>query len=526
MRPPAHTIGAALLAMPVCAVWLAGCAFVHPGPGPAALTPDDVAARVTTSASLEQVASPVVHAASASSPENAPPAAAAEPAEPAEPAGTPHFTLPEAVDYGLKNNPRLAAALAAIERARGQEQVAFSPFLPQVALLNHAGVTSPRLGPAAAGNTGIIISGPEFIHTFAQTSLELEWTLYDFGRTAGRHHQAVQRSRIAELQSIRAEQTVGFDVATAYLHVLRAAAFRRVQEEAIRRIEASLKDTKARRAAGVAEKDDVLRVEVLLAAAQEDLDTARETELAALAQLNNVMGRNASCPLQVVDWSAEPPLTLTVVQALEVAANLRPEIRGAQHAVAAAQAGRDAAAAEFLPRVFTLASVGGTTGEHVARGDQEGAGLRLDVPLYTGGRHRGELHAADAEVQQTLAEARSVLDSVTLQVTLAHLAASTARKKIEHDRPAIAEARENLRLVRNRYRNGDATPTDIVDAETALTGAELRLASATYEYLAALVRLDYALGNPLGRSLGPPCAGTEADAAEVLPAPRPAPAAE
>ena len=111
--------------------------------------------------------------------------------------------------------------------------------------------------------------------------------------------------------------------------------------------------------------------------------------------------------------------------------------------------------------------------------------------------------AADAEIHQAIAEARCVLDGVTLEVTLAHVAATTARRRIEHDRPAIAEANENLRLVRNRYRNGQATPTDIVDAEVTLTRAQQRLVSADYEYLESLVGLDYAMENTQSSLLGP-----------------------
>jgi len=42
------------------------------------------------------------------------------------------------------------------------------------------------------------------------------------------------------LQLTRAEQTVAFDVAAAYLDVLFARASRRVQEDAVRRAEAVL----------------------------------------------------------------------------------------------------------------------------------------------------------------------------------------------------------------------------------------------------------------------------------------------
>src|SRR5208337_943886 len=72
---------------------------------------------------------------------------------------------------------------------------------------------------------------------------------------------------------------------------------------------------------------------------------------------------------------------------------------------------------------------------------------------------------------------------------------------------------ENLRLLEVRYRNGDATPTDLVDSEAALTRSQQRYFSATYTYLAALARVDYALGQQQGASL--------TAEPELLPAPLP-----
>ena len=129
----------------------------------------------------------------------------------------------------------------------------------------------------------------------------------------------------------------------------------------------------------------------------------------------------------------------------------------------------------------------------------------------------GDLRAADADIRESIANAQIIVDAVSLEVTLAYRSVMTAQKRIEHLRPAITQARENLRLVGNKYRNGTATPTDIVDAETSLTRAQQRLSSATSEYLAALARLDYALGNPQGSWLG---AGAKDE--RGIPAPFPA----
>src|ERR1700731_1381573 len=67
---------------------------------------------------------------------------------------------------------------------------------------------------------------------------------------------------------------------------------------------------------------------------------------------------------------------------------------------------------------------------------------------------------------------------------------------------AVVQAEENLGLVRIRYRNGKASPTDVVDSETAMTRSQQSLYSATYPYLSSLARLDYTVGHHQGVFLG------------------------
>jgi outer membrane protein len=408
------------------------------------------------------------------------------------------FTLADAIAFALRNSPRLRSARAAIERARGQEQVAFAPFLPQVDLLGQYGVVSSTLNPGVPGFTGSLRADGEGTRDYAQTELGLQWTLYDFGRTGGRYRQSVARGRIAELQLVRADQTVEFDVATAYAGVLLARASRRVQIDAVRRAEAIQDDTVARRTGGVALREDVLRAQVQVSESREALVLAREGEFDAVARLNNAMGRNASLPLEVIDLEVQPPLPGALDDLLEDAAVRRPEVGLAREEVAAAQERWQAARAEFLPRIFVRAVAGHADGQNVITGWQEGAGLHVEAPLYAGGRHIGELRSAQADIDAAVADAQAILDAVSLQVNLAYRGVVAANERIDLSRTAVVQAEENLRLLRVRYLNGDATPTDIVDSETALTRSQQRFFSATYAYLAALARVDYAVGQHQG----------------------------
>jgi outer membrane protein TolC len=406
------------------------------------------------------------------------------------------WTLAEAVAFALAHNPRLRAAAALVDRSLADEQIAFAPFLPQIDLLNRLAGTDSNLSPGAPGLTGSILSQGRGGHGFVQSELQVQWTLYDFGRTAGRYGRSAAQSQIARLRLSRACETIVFEARAAYWRGLQGRDGRIIGLEAVRRSEATLHDAESRRAGGVADRDDVLRSRVQVAAAREQLVLAEEAELAALAQMNNVLGRPAQLPLELADARSEPELRRSLAECVEAAVSGRPEVGVARQAVAAAEYQRTAAAAERMPRVYALASLGYVDGRHVEAGFQEGAGIHLNQPIYAGGRKRGEFRAAEAEVRQASAQSQTVFDAVTLEVTLAYRAVLAARDRVELSRPTIAEAEENLRLERVKYRNGDATPTDLVDAETALTQAQQRFFAALYEHRTALARLDYAIGAP------------------------------
>ena len=268
-----------------------------------------------------------------------------------------------------------------------------------------------------------------------------------------------------------------------------------MQEDAVRRAEAVLEDTVARRKQGVALKDDVLRAEVQLSESREALVAAREGEFDAVARLNNAMGRNAGCRWRSSTWSRSRPCPVRWPSSWISPPRQRPEVAVARQAVAAAQEGRQAARGEFLPRIFVRAAAGHTDGENVITGWQEGAGLHIDAPLYAGGQHRGELRQADAEIEAALADAQTILDAISLQVNLAYRGVVATQERVGLARPAVEQSAEALRIVRQRYRDGTATPTDVIDAETAATRAEQRYVSARIDYLSALARLAYVMGD-------------------------------
>jgi outer membrane protein TolC len=424
-----------------------------------------------------------------------PPAPVAEVERPCEPAIAGPLTLEQALALALENQPRLRVARESIHQAVGRAEVAFAPFLPTATAYSRAfAAENPdqlRV-PLPALELGTARGGQNFV----VQELLLQWTLWDFGRTYGRSQQAGFAVDIAQLQLTRAEQTVAFDVAAAYFRLLQARAAGVAAREAVRRAESILDITRKSLAAGLVERDRVLRAEVQLAQEQRAVVNATRDERVAVAGLNLAIGISVNAPTEVADRTDEPVFEQSLAECLQAATAQRREFAVASRAIDSAQEGVRVARAEFAPQVIGQGAVAYTSGRKYFVGDAQSGSIIINWDLFAGGKRQGQLRTSNAGLRAATAQAQVVCDTIAWEVNEAYQDVTASRQAIALARPAVEQARENLRLVSRRYEAGDATPTDIVDAETALTRAEQNLYTARYDYLTALARIAYATGQP------------------------------
>jgi outer membrane protein len=420
------------------------------------------------------------------------------------------LTLPEAIALAQRMQPRLRVFLEGVVQARGAERVALAPFLPTVSAGYSVGGFDLNAGgaplPFGAGTpnfaflpiNGSIPVGLNLNTGYELAELRVQWLLIDFGRRMGRHQQAELGVDVAQLQSDRAYQTVANDVAMAYYQVLRARSLKRVADQAIRRAEDDLDVARKLGKNGVIEKEKVLRAEVLLSQAQRGQDQAEAGVGIAISALNLAIGLNVSAPTEVVDTVNDfPSLRLTLEDCLSQAVANRRELTVAQISIQSAQAGRRVARAEFRPKV----EAGGSLLDFQqsaprAHTDIAVGFLKLEWALFEGGRRVGEERIADSKVRAAASQAESLADTIAFQVNDAYRQLIVARRGIDRSKPAVAQATEAYRLLKARYATGDATPAEVIDAETALTRAEQDQLNSTYDFLSALAKLNFAMGLP------------------------------
>ena len=158
------------------------------------------------------------------------------------------LTLEGAIAFGLANNPRLREATAHVSAARATADIAFAPFLPQIGTgFRYSAFNLPVL----PGGSFVPASLGSGVTSFTLAEAGIQWTLYDFGRTAGHYNAAVDRARIEELSMARRQQTVAYEVAQTYFRLLAAEAHLRVEQEALLQADSILDETQARFVGGV-----------------------------------------------------------------------------------------------------------------------------------------------------------------------------------------------------------------------------------------------------------------------------------
>jgi outer membrane protein TolC len=119
-------------------------------------------------------------------------------------------------------------------------------------------------------------------------------------------------------------------------------------------------------------------------------------------------------------------------------------------------------------------------------------GVRINV--FDSGRSRHASMALARESAAIVDDKRDRAAEIELEVHRAWADLSTARARIDVAAGAVQQAEENVRVVRDRYRNGEGTNTEVLDAETLRAQSANNLDGARFDLRLAEITLARAVG--------------------------------
>jgi outer membrane protein len=411
------------------------------------------------------------------------------------------LTLSEALDRARRNAPRLAELASLQAAAEAGLRGAEAEKMPQVDLsggyTRNSHVDEFRITLPGQGSRVLFPDIPNSYRLHAGASVPL-WT---GGRIESAVAAADRQREAAGLDLAGGEHDVVLETSTAYWRLVTARESARVLREAVTAYEAHLTDAQHRFQFGVAARNEVLAVQVERDRAELSRLQAENAAAIANADLLRLVGLPPGSrieptePLAAASAGGEDP------EALFAAADkARPELKALEARIAAARANVDIQRAAGKPQAFlSLGYDYADPNPRIVPPRDEfrgtwAAGVTVSLKAFDGGRTAAAAAQAAAQAEALARELEDRRQRLRLEVTSRLLDVRTALAGLEVTARNLEAARENVKVAKDRYREGVIPSTELLDAETNLLRAGLDQTSAATQVRVALANLDQAAG--------------------------------
>jgi outer membrane protein TolC len=404
------------------------------------------------------------------------------------------LTIRDAIQLGLKYNLGMILSSAGNEAARGARIRTLSELLPNLSA--RIGENVQQVSLAQFGFPPSFTGGKEVIGPFAYFDARAVFTQNVFDYTAlQNNHASVENVKSAHLDYQNARDLVVLVSGASYLQSVAAAARVDAAQAELTTASTVYRQAVDMKAAGVVPAIEVLRAQVQMQAQQQRLLAAKNEFERSKLSLARVIGLPTAQSFTLADKIPFAPLPpLTFEHELQRAYENRSDYKAAEARVRSAELLHKAAIGERLPTLGLNADYGviGPHPDKINGTFTVAAGLK--VPIFQGGKARGDIIQADAAVKQRLAELDNLRGQIEYDLRTAFLDVQTAADEINVATSSLDLAHQQLQQSQDRFAAGVADNLEVVQAQQAVAVADENYISSLYAHNFAKLSLVRAVG--------------------------------
>ena len=399
------------------------------------------------------------------------------------------MTLDKCIELALGNNPQINAAFHDILASDARIKQVWANYFPQLSWqTGYTKIKQLQLSDALGKNLTF--------NYYILGQVTLQQMLYDFGVT---QNQATIKRLDYEAYKTTLSATINdviYQTKDAYFNLLYAFESRRVAEDTVKKFEMFYNQAKAFYEIGMNPKVDVTIAEVNLSNAKLQLIQADNAVNLAVAKLNNVMGVPFIDKYNVQERLKYQPVDVSFNQSVEIARDARPELKLAELKVESANQTMKVVKKSYFP---TLSVEG-----QYQRGGKSwnsnygyNIGGYLNFPTINGMLIKNEIKEARYLYDKEIANAKNTQNMIYLEIQNAFLTLEEKKNQMPVAILGVKQAKENYELSYGRYRVGEASPTELKDAQINYQQAQLTYYNALFQYNSSKAALEKAIGKNL-----------------------------
>ena len=349
--------------------------------------------------------------------------------------------------------------------------------------------TYPGVGPIPAQNTVVSMSR-EPLALSSQINQPLS-QLYRIGLNL----KQLRIGRDMAEQQVRAQQqSIINQVTRTYYAILQTQSALQTTDETIKLYQELDRVTGEYVVQRVALKTESLEVKTRLARSEYDALTLRDQAASQKEQLNQLLGRDIRTEFEVSPVPEFSRFETDLSSARSYAMEMRPEVQEAQLKIQQAEYDRRIKKSAYIPDVSLNFNYQSAQNIYFMPKHNASIGLAVVWEPFDWGRKRWELSEKDKSLDQARNGLHETQNQVLMEVNGKYRQLQQARSLLTIGQLAQETARENVRILSNRYSMQAALLKDVLQAQTSLTESHHQYRQALLAFWMARADFQKAIG--------------------------------
>jgi outer membrane protein TolC len=412
------------------------------------------------------------------------------------------LTLQDALERARKNDPQFQAAVTAAKLAHEDRIQARAGLLPSVGATTQALLTQ---GNGITPNGRFVTN--DGVHVYRGWGvLHQELGLNTF--TLASYHSMKSAEALARAQEEIARRGLKVTVTQAYYALIAGQRKYATAQQSRDQAQHFLKISQEMEQQGQVAHSDVVRFQIQFNQQEQAFEEAQLAMRNARLSLAVLLFPDFNQNFTVVDDLDNPQALPGLAEVQGLAKQNNPQLAAALASLRQSSANVSVARAAFFPTLSVELDYGIEANAFALRSVNLGfpeagrlpnlgyfATLALNVPVWDWGSLRSRLHQAEDRRDQARLELTFAQRQLLSNLYADYNEAKTARSEADTLRSSADLSAESLRLNTLRYRAGEATVLELVDAENIFTQAQNAYADGLVRYRVALATLQTLTGN-------------------------------
>ncbi|MGE5679865.1 MAG: TolC family protein [Bacillota bacterium] len=417
------------------------------------------------------------------------------------------LNLQQSIELGLKNSKDLRISQSKMETAGAKLSEANSQLLPQLKF--QAGYTRLSSVPPFQVQIPFMpnpIKISDVILDNYNLRVSLQQPVFTGFRLSSLRSAASLQNQAAETDYSKDINEAAFRIQSAFWQFYKAQQLLSVLNENLIQNQKHLEDTRNNLQNGLVTQNDVLKLEVLYSNTKlQQIEAQNNLDVAKVA-FNQALGLplDAQTDIDVkdikTDLASEKQGAYKFEDIIKEAKQNRGELKSLQYRLQASREAAAAARSGWFPSIYLNANY--YYNNPNARyqppvkqfKDSWDLGVSLSWDIWNWGYTSAQVTQAEQNAIQSETSLSQANEAVELEVYSNYLTYQRSMEKVTVSSQSIDQAKENYRIINDKYNVQLATSTDLIDAETAVLQAQTNYNNALVDYELAKARLEKSIG--------------------------------